>query len=191
MCTYHWKRKLKWRSRPGNTSMTKHLNVTLSLNEVSILLTTSTPLSLPPAISPNTSSFSVWRMSPGQFPPFTRKKVISCFNYPQKIVYNGNEVGDEFVKTEYYKDLNCVDKQHHTTGTGFIRVADTNGRNFSLEPDSVTSCHSSCKGNPATNDWIPAAPDAVNTKINIIYFILCNMICLNFCLHFPDLFGFR
>ncbi|KAE8680436.1 Detected protein of unknown function [Hibiscus syriacus] len=34
-------------------------------------------------------------------------------------------------------------------------------RNFSLEPDSVTSCHSSCKGNPATNDWIPAAPDAI------------------------------
>ncbi|XP_065878507.1 uncharacterized protein [Euphorbia lathyris] len=22
--------------------------------------------------------------------------------------------GDEFVETEYYKDLNCIDKQHHT-----------------------------------------------------------------------------
>ncbi|KAL4297909.1 hypothetical protein GQ457_12G028240 [Hibiscus cannabinus] len=82
-------------------------------------------------------------------------------NDPQKIVYNGSEVREEFVETEYYKDLNCVDKQHHTTGSGFIKVDDTNGRNFSLEPDSDTSCHASCKGNPATNDWIPAASDAV------------------------------
>ncbi|KAE8693069.1 mitochondrial uncoupling protein 2-like [Hibiscus syriacus] len=92
-------------------------------------------------------------------------------NDPQKIVYNGSEVRDEFVETEYYKDLNCVDKHHHTTGTGFIKVDNTNGRNFSLEPDSDTSCHTSCKGNPATNDWIPAASDAVNPKINLICFI--------------------
>ncbi|XVF05391.1 hypothetical protein REPUB_Repub05bG0167900 [Reevesia pubescens] len=81
---------------------------------------------------------------------------------PQKIVYNGSEVvGEEFVETEYYKDLNCVDKQHHTTGTGFINVENANGRSFSLEPDSDPSGHGSCKGNPATNDWIPAASDAV------------------------------
>ncbi|KAB2038365.1 hypothetical protein ERO13_D03G118800v2 [Gossypium hirsutum] len=81
-------------------------------------------------------------------------------NDPQKIVYNGSEVREEFVETEYYKDLNCVDKHHHTTGTGFIKVENDNGRNFNLEPDSDTSCHASCKGNPATNDWIPAALDA-------------------------------
>ncbi|MBA0735618.1 hypothetical protein Gogos_019452, partial [Gossypium gossypioides] len=46
------------------------------------------------------------------------------------------------------------------TGTGFIKVENDNGRNFNLEPDSDTSCHASCKGNPATNDWIPAALDA-------------------------------
>ncbi|OMO90525.1 hypothetical protein COLO4_19086 [Corchorus olitorius] len=81
--------------------------------------------------------------------------------HEQKIVCNGNEARDEFVETEYYKDLNCVDKQHHTTGTGFIRMDSANGRNFSLKPDLDTSLHAACKGNPATNDWIPAALDAV------------------------------
>lgn len=33
----------------------------------------------------------------------------------QKLVYNGEgRVSEEFVATEYYEDLNCVDKQHHT-----------------------------------------------------------------------------
>jgi len=32
-------------------------------------------------------------------------------------VYSGNEVTEEFVETEYYKDLNSVDKHHHTVFT--------------------------------------------------------------------------
>ena len=33
----------------------------------------------------------------------------------QKIISNeSSKVTDEFVETEYYQDLNCVDKQHHT-----------------------------------------------------------------------------
>lgn len=32
----------------------------------------------------------------------------------QKLVYKGSEVGEEFVETEYYKDLTAIDKQHHT-----------------------------------------------------------------------------
>ncbi|XVF68916.1 hypothetical protein PTKIN_Ptkin11bG0039500 [Pterospermum kingtungense] len=81
-------------------------------------------------------------------------------NDPEKIIYNGNEVREEFVETEYYKDLDEVDKQHHTTGTGFIKTDNANGRSFSLKPDLDTHCHASCRGNPATNDWIPAASDA-------------------------------
>ncbi|KAF8402714.1 hypothetical protein HHK36_010802 [Tetracentron sinense] len=80
-------------------------------------------------------------------------------NDPQKLVYNGCEATEEYVETEYYKDLNCINKQHHTTGTGFIMVENANGNCFSLTPDSASGCNSSCKGNPATNDWIPAAPD--------------------------------
>ncbi|MCA0763333.1 hypothetical protein, partial [Vibrio vulnificus] len=44
----------------------------------------------------------------------------------QKLAYDGIEPTEEFVETEYYKDLNCIDKQHHTTGTGFIKVENSN-----------------------------------------------------------------
>ncbi|MGJ2543739.1 hypothetical protein ACR8G9_22365 [Salmonella enterica subsp. enterica serovar Paratyphi A] len=81
----------------------------------------------------------------------------------QKLVYNGSEVRDEFVETEYYKDLNCIDKQHHTTGTGFIAVDNAEGKSFNLAPDNTTGCHASSHGNPATNDWIPAANDMVDS----------------------------
>ncbi|KAL6967619.1 hypothetical protein U1Q18_045663 [Sarracenia purpurea var. burkii] len=80
----------------------------------------------------------------------------------QKLVYNGNEVIEEFVETEYYKDLNCIDKQHHTTGTGFIKVEDVNGVSFNLASDAATGFHGPVKGNPATNDWIPASNDVVD-----------------------------
>ncbi|WCJ20364.1 maternal effect embryo arrest 59 [Euphorbia peplus] len=67
---------------------------------------------------------------------------------------------EEFVETEYYKDLNCVDKQHHTTGTGFIKMeGSANGKGFSLRPDADSGVHSSSRGNPATNDWIPVDRD--------------------------------
>ncbi|KAK1588914.1 hypothetical protein Q3G72_028553 [Acer saccharum] len=85
-------------------------------------------------------------------------------NDTQKLVYNGNKVTEEFVETEYYKDLNCVDKQHHTTGTGFIKMEDANCKCFGLALNTNTSCHGSCKGNPATNDWIPSANDMVNSS---------------------------
>ncbi|KAG8371480.1 hypothetical protein BUALT_Bualt13G0092100 [Buddleja alternifolia] len=81
----------------------------------------------------------------------------------QKLVYNGNKAAEEFSETEYYRDLNGVDKQHHTTGTGFIKVNEKNGERFSLAPDSATECHEARRGNPATNDWIPAANDMVDS----------------------------
>ena len=34
----------------------------------------------------------------------------------QRLVYEGGKVGEEFVETEYYKDLGGVGKQHHTVG---------------------------------------------------------------------------
>ncbi|PON62787.1 maternal effect embryo arrest [Trema orientale] len=79
----------------------------------------------------------------------------------EKLVYKGNKVEEEFVETEYYKDLNCVDKQHHTTGTGFIKVENTDEKCYNLGSDSVPGCHASSKCNPATNDWIPV-PEAAN-----------------------------
>ncbi|KAH6765683.1 hypothetical protein C2S52_016666 [Perilla frutescens var. hirtella] len=80
----------------------------------------------------------------------------------QKLVYSGSKASEEFTETEYYKDLNCIDKQHHTTGTGFIKMDNTNEKGFSLTPESTTECHESCRGNPATNDWIPAPSGQVD-----------------------------
>lgn len=105
------------------------------------------------------------------------------------MVYDGKEVAEEFVETEYYKDLNSVDKHHHTvitstsvlfliilkifkvfffftnlwicllwaqTGKGFIQV-EKSDTSFHIEPDNDShECHQSSKGNPATNDWVPA-----------------------------------
>jgi hypothetical protein len=48
------------------------------------------------------------------------------------------------------------------TGTGFIKTENEYGKRFSLAPDSTSSCHASCKGNPATNDWVPADADMVH-----------------------------
>ncbi|CAN6471449.1 unnamed protein product [Victoria cruziana] len=74
----------------------------------------------------------------------------------QKLNYSTDDAPEEYVETEYYKDLNCVGKQHHTTGTGFIKV-DKNGDTFSLKSDVYGSDHhASCKGNPATNEWVPS-----------------------------------
>ncbi|ONK76843.1 uncharacterized protein A4U43_C02F400 [Asparagus officinalis] len=81
----------------------------------------------------------------------------------QKVVCEGSETGEEFTETEYYKDLNCVDKQHHTTGAGFIKVEKSRERAFNLDPDtsSVSASHPSSKGNPATNEWIPSADPVI------------------------------
>ncbi|KAL6644785.1 hypothetical protein ACP70R_016393 [Stipagrostis hirtigluma subsp. patula] len=76
----------------------------------------------------------------------------------QRLVYEGGKVGEEFVETEYYKDLGGVGKQHHTTGTGFIKMDKTHGASFELsEGAGAGERHASCKGNPATNEWIPSA----------------------------------
>uniref|UniRef100_A0A0E0GKC1 Maternal effect embryo arrest 59 n=1 Tax=Oryza nivara TaxID=4536 RepID=A0A0E0GKC1_ORYNI len=79
--------------------------------------------------------------------------------HTEKLVCEGGKAGDEFVETEYYKDLGCVGKQHHTTGTGFIKMDKPSAdASFHLSDDpDASERHASCKGNPATNEWIPSA----------------------------------
>lgn len=43
-------------------------------------------------------------------------------------------------------------------------MENTKGAAFNLEP-GCTTCRSSSQGNPATNDWIPSAADAVRAKM--------------------------
>ncbi|CAL4938670.1 unnamed protein product [Urochloa decumbens] len=78
--------------------------------------------------------------------------------HTERLVCEGGSAGEEFVETEYYKDLGGVGKQHHTTGTGFIRMDRDKGASFKLSEDpDAAERHASCKGNPATNEWIPSA----------------------------------
>ncbi|KAL6907514.1 hypothetical protein ACP4OV_002553 [Aristida adscensionis] len=79
--------------------------------------------------------------------------------HTERLVCEGGKVGEEFVATEYYKDLGSIGKQHHTTGTGFIKVDKPHGASsFELAKDvDAGERHASCKGNPATNEWIPSA----------------------------------
>ncbi|OEL16383.1 hypothetical protein BAE44_0022602 [Dichanthelium oligosanthes] len=88
--------------------------------------------------------------------------------HTERLVCEGGKVGEEFLETEYYKDLGGVGKQHHTvtadsdfsissTGTGFIKMDRAQGASFKLSEDPDTAeRHASCKGNPATNEWIPS-----------------------------------
>ncbi|KAK9228356.1 hypothetical protein WN944_021306 [Citrus x changshan-huyou] len=68
-----------------------------------------------------------------------------------------NTAQDEFVETQYYKQLVSIDKDHHTTGTGFIRVANEgNGYNIRVGNGCDSGDRPVYKSNPATNDWIPS-----------------------------------
>ncbi|XP_019195363.1 PREDICTED: uncharacterized protein LOC109189085 isoform X1 [Ipomoea nil] len=72
---------------------------------------------------------------------------------------------EEFVETHYYDELVSIDKQHHTTGTGFIKVGGENGYEFQLN-QGQENCSNGFKAavfktNPGTNDWIPSVEDQV------------------------------
>ncbi|KAJ0984070.1 hypothetical protein J5N97_002426 [Dioscorea zingiberensis] len=81
---------------------------------------------------------------------------------PQKLVYSGSEVAEEYVETEYYTDLISIDKQHHTTGTGFIKIEEPNGSCFELtQASDATAALASVKFNPAANELIPSADTVI------------------------------
>ncbi|TYI50364.1 hypothetical protein E1A91_D12G097100v1 [Gossypium mustelinum] len=80
---------------------------------------------------------------------------------------------EEFVETQYYREMNSIDKQHHTTGSGFIRVIEEggegNGYDIQLESGQDAISKPIFKSNPATNDWIPTLEDGqvfVSSKPN-------------------------
>ncbi|EXC01502.1 hypothetical protein L484_022080 [Morus notabilis] len=105
----------------------------------------------------------------GFIPEFSEFQRLEKYD-PQKLVYTGSKAEEEYVETEYYKDLNSIDKQHHTTGKGFIKMDNTSGKCFNLGSDSVTDCHEHSKCNPATNDWFPAPDQTANSVKNLAWF---------------------
>ncbi|KAK8673951.1 hypothetical protein V6N13_112260 [Hibiscus sabdariffa] len=69
---------------------------------------------------------------------------------------------DEFVETEYYREMNSIGKEHHATGSGFIRVMEEGGgaNGYDIQLENGRGAGNSAnkplfKSNPATNDWIP------------------------------------
>ncbi|CAH2076258.1 unnamed protein product [Thlaspi arvense] len=76
---------------------------------------------------------------------------------------DSSAVQDEFLETEYYTNLTAIDKQHHTTGSGFINVVNEDaGEDAVTAPAAATEDGGEkavYKSNPATNEWIPAAEE--------------------------------
>ncbi|GAU26067.1 hypothetical protein TSUD_225300 [Trifolium subterraneum] len=64
---------------------------------------------------------------------------------------------DEFVETQYYNKLLSIDKQHHATGSGFIKVVREGGEDgYEIQlPARGEIQFRGYKSNPATNDWVP------------------------------------
>ncbi|XP_043708501.1 uncharacterized protein LOC122657772 [Telopea speciosissima] len=92
-------------------------------------------------------------------------KFLSLKSQQSNPIFSGGSslVQEEFVETPYYKELKSIDKQHHTTGSGFIRVEESFGDGYGLELDMGGHEHVRRAGkttvfrsNPATNDWIPS-----------------------------------
>lgn len=85
---------------------------------------------------------------------------------PQKLVLDGGggdvDGGEDYVETRYYDGLIGIDKQHHMTGTGFIKVERSNGSSFSVMTNGYPPASSvRCTSNPATNDWIPSSESII------------------------------
>lgn len=68
------------------------------------------------------------------------------------------EVEEDYTESEYYQYMAAIDKEHHTTGTGFIKV-DKTPLGFHLHvanPQGSRSFRERYRCNPAMNDWEPA-----------------------------------
>ncbi|OWM82141.1 hypothetical protein CDL15_Pgr001715 [Punica granatum] len=70
-------------------------------------------------------------------------------------------IADEFVETQYYTELCSIDRQHHTTGNGFINVergGDEARYGIQLERGhgwGGVYRRPEIRSNPAMNDWVP------------------------------------
>jgi hypothetical protein len=82
---------------------------------------------------------------------------------------NGESLPEEFVETDYYKDLNAVDKLHHPPGVAFIKLEYDDGSYFRLAYQEETGLMERIpvRCNPATNDWIPAPVDDQETMVAV------------------------
>ncbi|KAL3526824.1 hypothetical protein ACH5RR_011480 [Cinchona calisaya] len=98
------------------------------------------------------------------FPVLELERLKSLQSQSHHAIFSATclDLREEFVETEYYKELKSIDKQHHTTGSGFIKVAsDEIGNDYDLQVQGgdcggTREMVFKFKTNPATNDWIPS-----------------------------------
>ncbi|GLJ50122.1 hypothetical protein SUGI_1066420 [Cryptomeria japonica] len=93
-----------------------------------------------------------------QIPEYTKFQELE--SHKDELIYTGDSPAEEFIETDYYKDLNDIDKEHHTTGTGFIKVGRKSDSDFHLGSVSNGSFQHTTT-NPATNEWVPSAEQAL------------------------------
>ncbi|OMP01897.1 hypothetical protein COLO4_11498 [Corchorus olitorius] len=113
-------------------------------------LATTTTTTLPPPVHQN-------------IPELDKLRSLQQSQSHVKISVEGDGLEqDEFVETQYYKQMDSIAKEHHTTGTGFIRVVkeggEGNGYDIQLENGQAAGNlvnRPIFRSNPATNDWIP------------------------------------
>nr|PNR49719.1 hypothetical protein PHYPA_011615 [Physcomitrium patens] len=89
--------------------------------------------------------------------PPEQKKFLQLLANGVPLEMLGNaEVDEDYTESEYYQYKSAIDKAHHTTGSGFIKIEKTpQGFHLSTNPQSYhTREHHRC--NPAMNDWEPA-----------------------------------
>lgn len=82
---------------------------------------------------------------------------------------NGEGLPEEFVETDYYKDLNAIDKVHHPPGDAFIKLDCNGGSYFRLayQEESGLMERIPVRSNPATNDWVPSPVDDQETVLAV------------------------
>jgi hypothetical protein len=113
----------------------------------------------PPRSDPSEDAAAEAGAGDGDLPELRKLQDLAA--KPQKLVLHGAwdvDGGEEYIETRYYDGLNCIDKQHHTTGTGFIKVDRPNGSPLNVTATGFSSdSYVCCMSNPATNDWIPSS----------------------------------
>ena len=93
-----------------------------------------------------------------QIPEYTKFQELE--SHKDELIQSGDSPVEEFMETHYYQDLSDIDKEHHTTGSGFIRVETKSDSDFHLGDVSNGSFQHTTT-NPATNEWIPSAQQAL------------------------------
>lgn len=96
----------------------------------------------------------------GTFDPPERMKYLQLLatGAPLETLGSG-EVNEDYTESEYYNYMAAIGKEHHTTGTGFIKIDKTPaGFHLSIKNPQSRSFRERHRCNPAMNDWDPA-PD--------------------------------